>query len=72
MNKKVKQITDKLEELPKEERESFADFVLEELKSEERWSELFRGSDQALTNLANEALQEYKSGKTRKLDQDEL
>ncbi|MEX0722846.1 MAG: hypothetical protein WD357_03785 [Gracilimonas sp.] len=45
---------------------------MEELQSEERWSELFKKSDSVLTNLAKEALSEYKSGKTRKLDQDKL
>ncbi|MDR9418411.1 hypothetical protein [Gracilimonas sp.] len=72
MNNKVKEVVNKLEELPKEERESFAAFVLEELESEERWSELFKKSGSVLTNLANEALTEYKSGKTKKLDQDKL
>ncbi|MEX0844938.1 MAG: hypothetical protein WD022_06635 [Balneolaceae bacterium] len=72
MDNKVKEVVNKLEELPKEERESFAAFVLEELESEERWSELFKKSDSVLTNLANEALTEYKSGKTKKLDQDKL
>ncbi|MBO6586314.1 MAG: hypothetical protein JJ953_09440 [Gracilimonas sp.] len=72
MNKKVKEVTEKLEELPKEERESFAAFVLEELESEERWSQLFKKSESVLTNLANEAIEEYQAGKTKKLDQDKL
>ncbi len=62
MDNKVKEVVNRLEKLPKEERESFAAFVLEELESEERWSELFKKSDSVLTDLANEALTEYGSG----------
>jgi DNA-directed RNA polymerase specialized sigma24 family protein len=72
MNNKIKEVVSKLEGLPEEERESFAAFVLQELESDERWSELLHKSNKALTNLANEALQEYKSGETKKLDFDKL
>ena len=72
MNNKIKEVVNRLEELPEEERDSFAAFVLEELKSKERWSKLFKESGPVLTDLANEALTEYRSGKAKKLDADKL
>jgi len=38
--------------------------MLEEVASEERWSELFAGSQDQLARLADEALRDWQSGKT--------
>ena len=41
--------------------------VLEELASEQRWSESFARSQDALANLAEQALAEYTAGRTKPL-----
>ena len=51
--------------LSNEEQDAFAQFVLAELESEERWSRLFATSQNELATLAQEALADYRAGRTR-------
>jgi hypothetical protein len=53
--------------LPEEEQDEIATFILEELKSERRWSELLSASPDQLADLAKEARREYESGETEPL-----
>jgi hypothetical protein len=46
--------------------------VLAELASERRWDELFAGSTDVLSELAEEALAEHRAGRTQPLDTDTL
>lgn len=57
------------EMLPPEEQDVLAAILLEEIASEQRWSQSFARSEQALEALAAEALAEFRSGKTRSLDE---
>ena len=57
------------EKLPAEEQDVLAAILLEEIASEQRWSQSFARSGQVLESLAAEALAEFKSGKTRPLDE---
>jgi hypothetical protein len=61
---------DAVSKLPEKDQDAMAAFVLDELESEERWAKAFSSSQDALVSLANEALAEYKSGKTKTLDND--
>ena len=54
--------------LPPEEQDAVASLILEEIESEKRWDELFGGSQGQLAQLAGQAIEEYKSGKTKPLD----
>ncbi len=54
--------------LPAAEQDALASLILEEIKSENRWDELFAGSQSQLSKLAEIAITEYKSGKTISLD----
>ena len=54
--------------LPPEEQDAVASLILEEIESEKRWDELFAGSQGQLAQLAQEAIAEYKAGKTTPLD----
>jgi hypothetical protein len=56
--------------LPEKDQDAIAAFVLDELASEERWAKAFESSQDTLASLANEALAEYKSGKTKTLEKD--
>jgi hypothetical protein len=53
--------------LPTGEQDAFAEFVLAELASEERWARAFAASQDELANLAQEAAADYKAGRTRPL-----
>ncbi len=59
-------------ELPQKEQDTFAAWILEELASEQRWDELFANSTAALERLADEALAEFRAGRTQVLDSDNL
>ena len=58
--------------LSPEEQDAFADCVLAELRSEEKWNRLFANSQEALSKLASEALVEHHRGQTRELNPDQL
>lgn len=58
--------------LPKKEQNALAKWLLEEIKSEQKWDEKFVESEDVLNKLADEALSEYREGKTRKLETDKL
>ena len=58
--------------LPKNEQEALADWILEELASEKQWTEAFVRSADMLAQLAEEAVNEHRSGKSQPLDPDQL
>lgn len=70
MSKLLKEAFAQAEKLPREEQDAFARWVLEELAAEKRWSDLFAASQRRLTDLAAEALEENRSGRTEPLDSD--
>ena len=55
-----------------DEPDALAQAVLAELASERRWDELFAGSTDVLSELAEEALAEHRAGRTKPLDPDRL
>ena len=65
-------VISEIEKLPPDEQNKFVAWILEELHSEERWSKAFENSSDVLSHLADEALEEYKTKKTEKLDPDTL
>jgi hypothetical protein len=58
--------------LPTEEQEAFARWMMAELATERKWTQLFEGSADALAALGEEALAEYRAGRTQALDPNEL
>lgn len=58
--------------LPAQEQDVLAAWILEELASEQRWDELFAGSEDVLAQLADEALAEHREGRTQVIDPDRL
>jgi len=54
----------------RQDRESFAAFMLEEPESERRWDDLFARSQDLLALMAEEAHEEYLAGLTEPLDSD--
>jgi hypothetical protein len=55
--------------LPPGEQDILAAILLEEIASEQRWSNSFAKSESVLESLATEALAEFKAGKTKPLDE---
>jgi hypothetical protein len=70
--KLFEQAVAQISKLPEHEQEAIAAWILDELASERRWDVAFGNSQEDLVHLANEALAEYRAGKTEKLDPDAL
>jgi hypothetical protein len=64
----LKKAFDKVSKLPQSEQEAIAALILDEIASEQKWDELFAKSQDKLSQLADEALEEFKKGKTKPLD----
>ena len=58
--------------LNESQQNSFAQWLLDEIASEQRWDKLFSDSQDLLSQLAKEALAEHRLGKTKLLDPDGL
>jgi hypothetical protein len=65
MTQLLDQAFKELAKLPPSEQDAVAAALLAELSSEKRWSELFDQSQDLLGKLADEALTEHRTGKTR-------
>lgn len=72
MTKLLKKAFDEAAQLPEEEQDAIASWLLAEIESEAKWSEAFARSADKLSELAEEALQEYAAGRTKPLDPDSL
>jgi hypothetical protein len=67
MTKLLEKALDEVAKLPASEQDAVAAILLEELASEQRWAKSFAGSQDQLAKLAQEALAEYKAGRTKPL-----
>lgn len=56
--------------LPDKEQEAFAALMMEELASEQRGAEAFAKSQDVLSTLPDEAVAEFRAGKTKPFEQD--
>ena len=62
----------KLAKLSQNMQDEIAQQLLEDIEGELRWDETFKKSQKQLAKLAEEALKEFKAGKTKKMGFDEL
>ena len=69
MNKLLQKAFEKAAELPDEDQDRFAKFLLAELESENRWNELFARpeSEELLNRMADEALADIRAGLSKPL-----
>ncbi len=72
MTKLLEQAFAEANKLPRDEQDALANFLLEELASERRWTRAFDESQDLLSQLADEALAEHHAGKTQELDPESL
>lgn len=63
---------EKMSALPPEEQDRIAQWLLVELQGEERWTQAFSNSRDALSRLASEARADIKADRALQLDPDKL
>lgn len=61
-----------LAKLPENQQDSMAQWILDELEDESRWDRAFAASLPQLEKLGKQALEDYRAGRTRELNPDEL
>ena len=67
MTTRLEQAWTEASKLSPKEQDALADWVLAELRSEKKWDRLFANSQEILSKLASEAIDEYHSGQTQNL-----
>ncbi len=72
MTKRLEEAFAEAAKLPEQEQEALAEWVLEELSEEHQWTQTFAGSQNALSQLSDEATSAHRAGKTRPLDPERL
>jgi hypothetical protein len=72
MTKLLEKAFQEASKLSDTEQDALARALLDEIASERRWDELFAVSPDLLEHLADEALEEHRSGRTQELDPDKL
>jgi hypothetical protein len=65
MTKLLEEAFSELNKLPENEQNNFAQLIIEELN----WENSFASSQDTLLSMANEAITEYKAGKTKPFDE---
>lgn len=60
----LKKAIEKIQSLSEKDQKHVADLILDEI----RWSETFKNSQSTLTNLADEAIQDYQKGNVTPLE----
>ena len=71
MTKALREVFEAAAKLPAAEQDALAAAIKAELEADEKWEQLFASSQDALARLADEALTEYRSGRTQPFDPDE-
>ena len=74
MNQLLQEAFNRAADLPSEEQDRFARFLLAELEADQKWDQLFDRpeSDEFLSRLASEALADHRAGATTPLDPADL
>ena len=70
MTRLLEKAFEEASKLPEEEQNALAEMLLNDLASEQRWTEAFAKSQDKLALLAKEALNEFKQGKTKLIEDD--
>jgi len=68
LTKLLEQAFSAASKLSEEEQDAIATLIMEELASERQWAEAFSKSQDELAKLTEEALEEFRKGKTKPWD----
>jgi len=69
MTELLEQAFSQASRLPSEQQNAVAALLLKEMESEQRWTESFARSQEALSKLSDEALMEFARGEARPLNE---
>ena len=72
MTELLKKAFERASKLPPKDQDAVAALVLAELEAEARWDQAFAGSQDALKRLADDAIGDFRAGRTEPLDPDDL
>jgi hypothetical protein len=70
MTKLLKEAFERASQLTEAEQDALAAILLAEIEDEKRWQAAFRRGEAKLTELAEEALEEFRAGRTTPLEFD--
>ena len=70
MTKVLNEAFERPSRLPEADQDSLAAMLLDEMQDEKRWQAAFRRGEAKVAELAEEALAEYRAGRTTPLDFD--
>ncbi len=68
MTESLQRAFDAASQLPETEQDAIATWLLTEMKSDTKWSELFGNSQDLLSKMASDALDDHRRGETRDVD----
>ncbi len=68
MTNALKEVFDEASKLPEPEQDALAATIRAEIETDAEWERLLSVSGEALESLSDEAVAEYRSGRTRPLD----
>ena len=71
MTKALDEVFQAAAKLPEAEQDALAAAIKTEIEAEAKWESSFARSQDTLARLADEALEDYRSGRTRPFDPDE-
>jgi len=69
MTKLLEKVFSQASKLPPPTQDLIAQRMLEEIEAELKWDETFAGTGDELSRLADEALADFKAGKTKSLEE---
>ena len=72
MTKLLEEAFKKASKLSEAEQNALAKWLLEELEDEKKWEKAFSESEDVLGQLADEAIEAHRKGKTKPIDFDRL
>ena len=68
MTKALEEALKEASKLSETDQDALAEAILAEIRSEKAWEEAFASSQDVLERLAEEAIEEHRSGRTKPLD----
>jgi len=72
MTKLLEKAFEEASKLPELEQNALAKRLLDGLAAEKNWEKAFAGSEDILSRLADEAIEEHRQGRTKPIDIDSL
>ena len=72
MTQLLKQVIERIQQLPDEQQDMLAAIIIEELEDDLRWEQAFAGSQDKLAQWEEQVQADIRAGRFKKMDWDEL